>query len=291
MFCDSRMTTLLALLRAARLRLSSADLDDPQAEARILIEHFTGTSRIDLIARADMEVERATVDAVEAAVTRRLAYEPVHRIIGFREFHGLKLFLSAETLEPRPDTETLVDAVLPFVADTAERFGTCRILDLGTGTGAIALALIDKASGATATGVDISADALATARRNAIENGLSARFDTLRSDWFDEISGCYHAIVANPPYIPSQDIPALQPEVRQFDPVRALDGGADGLDPYRTIAAQAAGHLEEDGVVAVEIGHTQKQDVAAIFSAAGYRMESAHRDLGGNDRALIFVRK
>src|SRR5690606_12131695 len=152
---------------------------------------------------------------------RRAAGEPVHRILGFREFYGLKLFLSPATLEPRPDTETLVDAVLPFLRRMAAREGACRVLDLGTGTGALALALLAEVPQATAVGADISVDALATAERNALENGLSSRFQAIRSDWFEKISGTFHAIVANPPYIPSYELETLQSEVRDHDPAMA----------------------------------------------------------------------
>ena len=217
-----------------------------------------------------------------------MAGEPVHRILGFREFYGLKLFLSPETLEPRPDTETLVDAVLPFLRQTAAREGACRVLDLGTGTGAIAMALLAEVPQATAVGVDISADALSTASRNARENGLSGRFQAVHSDWFEKISGTFHVIVANPPYISSEELETLQSEVRDYDPARALDGGADGLDAYRTIAAQAKSYLEAAGRLAVEIGHTQRRDVTRLFEASGFHLVEAKKDFGGRDRVLVF---
>jgi release factor glutamine methyltransferase len=282
--------TLAALLRDARRRLAEAGIATPELDARLLVEHFSGTSRTDALAGPDTEIEPQAVQAIEAAILRRLAGEPVHRILGFREFYGLKLALSPETLEPRPDTETLVDAMLPFVRQAAARHGTCRILDLGTGTGAIALALLAEVEGTTATGVDISADALATAGRNADRLGLDARFTALDSDWFAKISGTYHAIVANPPYIPSNELQTLQGEVRNFDPARALDGGADGLDAYRTIAKAAKAYLEEGGVVAVEIGQAQRNQVEGLFIEAGYLLVEARRDLGGHDRVLVFDR-
>ena len=221
-------------------------------------------------------------------MSRRIAGEPVHRILGFRDFYGLRLSLSSQTLEPRPDTETLVDAVLPFVRNTVARKGECSILDLGTGTGAIALALIHLAPAARATGADVSDDALATAAGNARTLGLAERFCAKKSDWFAEISGRYDAIVSNPPYISSDDIEALQKEVRDFDPRRALDGGRDGLEAYRVIADGVASHLEEDGIVAVEIGNAQKDDVTGIFASVGFDMIDARRDLAGNDRVLVF---
>ncbi|WP_040592652.1 peptide chain release factor N(5)-glutamine methyltransferase [Mesorhizobium metallidurans] len=285
---DTLPDALGPLLRAARQHLTEAGVTDPGLDARLIVEHFSATTRTQAIADPDRKVGLDAVAAIDAALVRRISGEPVHRILGYREFHGLRLSLSPETLEPRPDTETLVEAVLPFVKATAERQGECRILDLGTGTGAIALALLNAVPGATATGVDISQDALTTAMRNARELGLAARFKALQSDWFEKVSGRYHVIVANPPYIPSEDIENLQDEVRDFDPRKALDGGTDGLSPYRIIAAEAADFLDIKGRIAVEIGHTQRDEVTYIFSTAGYARAGVFRDLGGNDRVLVF---
>ena len=287
---DQLPATLGPLLRAARERLAAAGIDDPAPDSRLIVEHFSGTTRIQAIAEPGQTIGSAALSAVDAALRRRVAGEPVHRILGYREFYGLRLSLSAETLEPRPDTETLVDAVLPFARMTVEKLGECRILDLGTGTGAVALALLNLVPEATATGVDISPDALATAAGNARDLGLGGRFKALHSNWFEKVSGRYHVIASNPPYIPGREIGNLQDEVRDFDPHRALDGGVDGLDPYRVIAAESAGFLEPQGKVAVEIGYTQKNEIIGIFTAAGYGLAGVHRDLGGNDRVLVFER-
>jgi release factor glutamine methyltransferase len=278
---------LAALLAEARASLAASGIDDPNLDARLIVEHFSATTQVDAIGRPDIPVAEA-VDSIRLAIARRAAGEPVHRILGFREFYGLRLNLSSETLEPRPDTETLVDAVLPHLRQLAATAGACRILDLGTGTGAIALALLAEVPAATAVGADISADALATANRNAKENGLSGRFQTVQSDWFEKISGSFHVIVANPPYIPSEELKTLQDEVRNFDPARALDGGADGLDAYRMIAAQAKVYLKAAGRLAVEIGHTQREAVRRLFEAAGFRIVEARKDLAGRDRVLVF---
>ena len=279
-----------SLLREAQARLAGAAVDDPALDARLIVEHFSGTTRTQAIADPERRIDGSTVAAIDAALRRRAGGEPVHRILGYREFYGLRLSMSPETLEPRPDTETLVEAMLPFVRAVAVREGECRILDLGTGTGAIALALLSAVPAAIATGVDMSAGALATATRNALQLGLAGRFTALRSDWFEKVSGRYHVIAANPPYISSQDSGNLQDEVRNFDPRLALDGGADGLNPYRTIAAEAARFLEAEGRIAVEIGHKQHDEVSGIFSATGYVPGGAFRDLGGNDRVIVFER-
>jgi release factor glutamine methyltransferase len=280
--------TLAALLRTARQHLTEAGVADAALDARLLIEHFSGTTRADAIADPERSIDPEAVQAVEAALTRRAAGEPVHRILGHRDFYGLRLALSPETLEPRPDTETLVDAVLPFVNRTVARQGGCSILDLGAGTGAVALALLSAAPLAIATAVDISDGALATAAGNAQALGLESRFTVKKSDWFTEISGRYDAIVSNPPYIRSDDIGALQKEVRDFDPLLALDGGCDGLAAYRVLAAGARQYLKHDGVVGVETGSSQKEDVAGLFVLAGFDLIEAVRDLAGHDRVLVF---
>lgn len=282
--------TLAAIVRQARTRLTAAGVTDPGLDARLIVEHFSGTTRTDAIVSPDRVLDETVLTAIEAALARRVEGEPVHRILGFREFYGLKLFLSPETLEPRPDTETLVDLVLPFVREVAEREGNCRILDLGTGTGAIPLALLSQVPQAVALGADISPGALMTARRNAEQLGLGNRFATVESDWFSKISGRFHLIVSNPPYIETMDIGALQREVRGFDPILALDGGDDGLDAYRVIAAGAASHLGDGGKVALEIGFDQKTSVTDIFGLAGFELVAAGRDLAGNNRTLLFGR-
>jgi len=281
---------LAVLLAEASTLLAQAGIADARLDARLLVQQFSDTTQADAIGRPDLTLGVETLAAVRQAIARRANGEPVHRIIGFREFYGLKLFLSAATLEPRPDTETLVDAVVPILRQLAARSGVARLLDLGTGTGAIALALLVQVPEATAVGIDISADALATAERNARENGLSERFEAVRSDWFSEIRGAFDVIVANPPYIRTEELKTLQREVFEHDPATALDGGADGLVAYRTIAGQAVNHLVVGGRLAVEIGHTQKEEVARLFEAQGWRLTEARRDLAGRDRVLVFAR-
>ncbi|MFN3546980.1 MAG: peptide chain release factor N(5)-glutamine methyltransferase [Mesorhizobium sp.] len=276
------------LLRRARARLAASGIADAALDARLIVEAVTSTDRMDLIRDPGRMVSPAEAHAAEGMLARRLAGEPVHRILGHREFYGLTLSLSPDTLEPRPDTETLVDLVLPRLRAIAADRGRCRILDLGTGTGAIALALLSQIPQAQAVAADIAPGALSTARRNAEANGLSDRFETVLSDWFGTMSGRYDAILSNPPYISAIEYADLPPEVRDHDPERALLAGADGLDAYRAIAAGAGRHLEPGGFVGLEIGASQKASVTALFEAAGFtRLETA-MDLGGRDRALVF---
>ncbi|MEQ1952264.1 peptide chain release factor N(5)-glutamine methyltransferase [Mesorhizobium sp. CN2-181] len=288
---DGDDTTLEDLLRVGREMLARAGIDDPALNARLLVEHFTGTTRAHAITAPKRPVNGEIASHIIAAFERRQAGEPVHRIIGFRAFYGLDLLISPATLEPRPDTETLVDAILPIVRETVLRKGSCRILDLGTGTGAIALALLAEVGDATATGVDVSGEALAAARSNAERIGLGARFTPLQSDWFEKVSGLWDVIVSNPPYIPTESIAGLAREVRDHEPIAALDGGEDGLDAYRRIAGQALDFLDVDGRIGLEIGFDQKQSVTAVFLEKGFDLKGSAKDLGGNDRVLLFATK
>lgn len=283
------MTTLSALYRSARSRLTDAGVDSAALDARLLVQQATGSSLDDIVCRPTQPVSPEAEAWLDEALQRRLAGEPVHRILGRREFFGLELKLSPETLEPRPDTEVLVELALAEGRRIVGTRGACRILDLGTGTGAIGLALANGLPEANVTLTDVSADALATARRNAETLGLAGRVATLASDWFDHVEGVFDLIVSNPPYIPSAEIGSLAREVRDFDPLRALDGGTDGLDAYRAIADGAARHLASDGAVAVEIGAGQKDDVLRLFGARNFRHDATGKDLSGHDRALLFA--
>lgn len=285
------MTTLSELHRIARARLTEAGIAEAALDARVLVEDLTGTTRTDALARPDTTINRNVEAAVQAALARRAAGEPVHRILGAREFYGLRFALSPDTLEPRPDTEALVELALPFARNVCDARGACRILDLGTGTGAIALALLSAEPRASAVATDIASGALATAKANAEALGLAGRIAFVRSDWFAAVEGTFDLIVSNPPYIPSAEIGTLSREVRGFDPLRALDGGADGLDPYRIIAGGSATHLAPDGAVMVEIGAGQGADIAGIFARHGFRHADTRRDLGGHERALAFLRQ
>ena len=277
------------LLGDLRLDLQKAGIAEAARDLRLLAGGLLDLSPAALISRGRDAVSSADAERLREAAARRAAGEPVHRILGYREFYGLTLRLSPGTLEPRPDTEILVDAMLPFLLERAKDGGQPKVLDLGTGTGAICLALLAECPQARGTGVDISDDALATATANADINGLNGRFRALKSDWFSEVGGRFDAIVSNPPYIPSGDLAGLDREVREHDPQKALDGGPDGLDPYRVIANHAADHLEPGGWVGVEFGWNQQRDVRAIFEQAGFVMLEARRDYGGNDRVMIFA--
>lgn len=284
------VTTLAEILAAATRRLSEAGVPDARLDARLIVEHAVGISHRDLISRPDMPVGEERRAALDAMIARRIEREPVHRIIGMREFHGLPMRLSPETLEPRPDTEILVDAAIVRARTIVERSGRCDVLDLGTGTGAVAIAILHEVASAQALAVDISDEALETAAGNADMNGVGDRLRIVRSSWFGAVEGLFDLIVSNPPYIASAELEELAPEVRFFDPPTALDGGADGLDAYRQIAAGAGAHMREGAFVAVETGHAQFAQVMEIFQRKGYFLDESLSDLEGRDRVLIFTR-
>lgn len=283
-------TTLAEVLVAARRRLVEAGITDAAGDARTLLMGLLDLTPTSFITQGNHALSKAERQAIDDALVRRIAREPVHRILGRRAFSRLDLALSPETLEPRPDTETLVDALVPHVERIVRETGGCRILDLGTGTGAICLALLDLVPGATGIGSDLSPGALETARRNADINGIADRFETVESDWFAAVTGVFDIIVSNPPYIVRSVIGTLGDEVRLHDPILALDGGDDGLDAYRAIAAGAGDHIRDNGLLAYEIGYDQKDQVTAIMREKGFSRIAAIQDLGGNDRVLLFAK-
>ncbi len=280
---------LWALLVECRLILDKAGNEDSALDVRFLATETTGLSSLELATKPHLPVSDEAVDRLRSMISRRARGEPVHRILGYREFYGLRLALSQATLEPRPDTETLVDLVLPKVRDAVKAHGGCEILDLGTGTGAIALALLNQTEGTSAVATDISPEALVTMQENVRRHGLGDRLETLLSNWFERIDRRFHIIVANPPYVANEEIEKLEAEVRNYDPMLALDGGLDGLEAYRQIAAGARAHLHAGGCIGVEIGFGQRPAVTAIFNRAGFRQTACSADLGGRDRALLFA--
>lgn len=280
---------LMNVLRSARASLAEAEIESAELDARLLLEWIAGCDQMEVIRNPNRELSQHEFEALEAVLTRRIKGESVHRIIGKRAFFGIELGLSTETLEPRPDTETLVELALPFLQKRISVHGVADIVDLGTGTGAIALSLLDQLPKLRAVGVDISADALATARENAVLSDTSSRFAALLSDWFSELTGSYDMVISNPPYIRTGDIAQLQREVVLHDPVRALDGGPDGLEPYRIIADHAGSCLRPGGAVALEIGAGQREEIEAIFRVKNFILNGVKRDFGGHDRALLFT--
>jgi len=273
---------------ALRSAFRSAGLETADLDARLLAARLTDIEPHRLVTDGDIPLQDDQRDRLAKAATDRLAGMPVHRILGAREFYGLTLRLSQATLEPRPDTETLIEAVLPLVRETVAAKGSCSIIDLGIGTGAIGLALVAECPQARCLGVDVSAEAVTTALENARSLGLSGRYSAITGDWLSGIETRFDLIVSNPPYIPTGDLASLAREVTEHDPMLALDGGPDGLDAYRVIAAQAGSRLEDGGYVALEIGIGQGEPVTGLFVGSGLEKAGVFADLGGVDRVLLF---
>lgn len=279
--------TVEAARRALTARFRTMNIESPDLDARLLAGAVLSLDLTGLVTQAARQLTADEADRLNASAQRRIAGEPVARILGAKEFWGLPLEVSAATLSPRPDTETVIEAALEHLRADGLTRAPLRIADLGTGTGAILLALLTELPEATGVGTDISTAALETARQNAASLGLDARADFIVSDYARDLSGPFDLIVSNPPYIRSAEIAALAIEVRGHDPHLALDGGPDGLDAYRRIAPQAAQRLTPGGLLVLEIGQGQEGDVAALMTAAGLTMTGAPKpDLAGIIRVV-----
>jgi release factor glutamine methyltransferase len=275
--------TIAQARRAMAQAFEAAGIDSPDVDARILAGFALSLGHAGLSAEAGRRISASETEKLLKLALRRLGREPVARIVGVKEFWSLPLALSAETLVPRPETEIVVEAALAVLRDR----GSALIADFGTGSGAILLALLHEMADARGVGTDISVNALTTARGNTLHLGLGARAHFVCCNFGAALRGPFDCIVSNPPYISSDDIADLAREVRDFDPRLALDGGADGLEAYRHVAAHAQRLLRPGGHLIVELGAGQEADVTAIMSAAELASQGpARRDLNGIPRAL-----
>nr|WP_149867410.1 peptide chain release factor N(5)-glutamine methyltransferase [Bartonella apihabitans] len=282
------MASLSDVLKKTRKLFRDKKLENADLDARLLVEFVTSTTRTDEILNPDLQVSDEALQRLDKAIFERLNGKPVYRIIGKREFYGIEFQLSADTLEPRDDTEALVDLALPEIQAIIGQCGEAGIVDMGTGTGAIAIALLANVDGLKATAVDISDNALEAASLNAKNAGVADRFTPLNSDWFFSLSGKFDMIISNPPYIRESQICSLATEVKKYDPLRALSGGQDGLQFYRKLAKEGRPFLKPHGMIAVEIGKGQEKDVIALFSESGFELKKTRKDLNGILRALLF---
>ena len=251
-------------------------------DARILLAHTLGISRDRVTLHLQDKPDAAQGAAFQALIDRRLMHQPVSQIIGQRAFYGLDFAVSGDVLDPRPETERLVEIAL------TEPFS--NLLDLGTGSGCILLTLLEQNGGANGVGTDISAPALKVAKANAAALNVASRAEFLISDWYSDVQGQYDLIVSNPPYIAQAEMAGLAPEVRDWEPHIALTPGGDGLGAYRTIAAGTRAHLAPGGRLIVEIGPTQGRDVAQIFAQAQLQQIQIAQDLDGRDRVVSACR-
>jgi release factor glutamine methyltransferase len=276
--------TLGSILAEAVATLAEAGCEAPRRRARQLIAAALGMAPGDLLIRGDNGLAAPEAEWLRGLVARLGRGEPASRILGRREFWGLDFALSPDTLDPRPDSETVVEAVL---ARRPDRQAALELLDLGTGTGCLLCALLSEYPAATGIGVDVSAGAAATARRNARALGLADRGQFVVGYWADALGARFDVIVTNPPYIPTGELTALPSAVGRYDPRRALDGGADGLTAYRLIAAGITALLVRGGLLAAEIGEGQAAAVCAIFREGGLFIEAIERDLAGIERCVV----
>ncbi len=275
--------TLSAALRAAVRDLAEAGVADAARDGRILAAAAAGLSREDMLRRLDDALPQRDLRRLAEAVERRRRGEPVSRIVGVREFWGLEFAITPATLDPRPDSETVVEAVLSLTGTPSP-----RILDLGTGSGCLLIALLHELPAATGVGTDISPAACEAARANAGRLGVAARAAFVAGNWAEAVRDRFDVVVSNPPYVPSGRIAGLAPEVREHDPVAGLDGGPDGLDAYRGLAGPAARLLREGGLVAAETDGSRAREVRSVFADAGLVPLAVRRDLAGRPRVCLF---
>ena len=275
--------TLLTAWKSAQARLKEGRIDSPSIDARLLLEAAAGATRADILTDPYRPVTPDQMARLDAWVERRLRREPTSRILGRKGFWKIMLNVTPDVLSPRPDTETILDVVLAAYAPHQ----AFTLIDLGTGSGAILLAVLAERFGARGVGTDVSTEALAVARENAANLDLAGRCDFMRTEWaagFGEAA--FDVVVSNPPYIPTADIAGLDPEVRDHDPHLALDGGPDGLQAYRELAPEIRRILKPGGVFAVEIGWEQGAAVRALFEAEGFADVKVVKDLADRDRVV-----
>lgn len=282
------MTRIADLLKDASARLRTGGVENPRAEARLLMAHAAGLTPTQVFARDDQELPAAIHGVFDQVVARRVAGAPLAHIVGIREFWSLPFRVTPATLIPRPDSETVVALALELGFDQR---GPGTVVDVGTGSGCLLLALLGEWSESRGIGIDVSAPALDVARENAIALGLAARTRFVQGAWLAGLAGPLDLIVSNPPYIPSADIPTLSRDVRDHEPALALDGGVDGLDAYRALLPMAAAVLTDGGAVVVEVGAGQAKAVGGIAAMAGLDPGPVGRDLRGIERALCFFKK
>ena len=275
--------TLLQAWQGARSRLEAAGVPGPVIDARVLVEAACGVTRADIVGDPHRELSEAQVERLDAYLERRIRREPVSHILGRKGFWNIMLGVTADVLTPRPETEVIVDHALRLFPEGRP----FRILDLGVGSGAILLAILAERPAARGLGIDVSEEALAVARDNAARLGLADRIALLRGDWSGGLAGSeFDLVVSNPPYIASPVIETLDPEVRDYEPRIALDGGPDGLDAYRRLAPEILRMLRPGGRFLVEIGYDQKAAAESLFRAAGAMEVETLQDLSTHDRVV-----
>jgi release factor glutamine methyltransferase len=285
------MITRGAFLKDMQSAFSAAGIGEARREARRLMALALGAPEVALLQNGGQTLRETELPLLRSLMARRLKGEPLSRLRGLREFWSLDFAIDSATLDPRPDSECLIESALGEIRSRypdQPRGQGLNLLDLGTGSGCLLLALLFELPEACGLGVDISARALSKAAENARRLGLADRARFVAGSWCDAVTGGWQAIVSNPPYIMSSDIPDLAPEVRCFDPLVALDGGRDGLDAYRSILSALPERLLPGAFAALEVGYGQRLAVSALAAEQNLTLTRIGKDLGGRERCLVF---
>ncbi len=275
------------LLAQAKNQLENSGVSSSKLDSLVLLTHALSVSKEQIIFNPDLEPDQSLQEKFWSMIRRRAKREPVSHIIGKKEFYGYDFFVTSDVLDPRPDSESLIELVLKKFPQKNSKL---KILEVGTGSGCLIITLLRCFNLADADGIDVSEKALEICRRNAAANQVQNRLELLQSDLFSSLAANkkFDLIISNPPYIPSKDILELESEVKNFEPHLALDGGFDGLDFYRAIASKAPNFLQKNGRIILEIGFDQKEEVVKIFEGKNFIFEESQTDLAGISRALCF---
>jgi len=271
------------IVPALTARLSAAGCAEARLDARLLVAGALDIPPMTVFSRPERELTPEEEARLDVMASQREARQPMAQILGRRDFWTMTFAVSPATLDPRPDSETLIEAAMELFPD---RSAPLRVLDLGTGTGCLLLSVLSEYPQATGLGIDLSPEALAVANRNLQTLGFAGRAQMRPGNWYDGITDRFDLVLSNPPYIPAGDIAGLEPEVRQWEPLSALVGGEDGLDCYRLLAAGVGGVLKPGGVVLWEVGAGQAASAGALLAKAGLTVLEPRRDLGGIDRCV-----
>ena len=287
MIIEAPARSVDAATRWAQQALSGAGIDNARAEARLLLRYAAGVPAERQIAAPDALLDQRQMACLVEAVERRARREPMAQIVGRREFWSLDFIVTPDTLDPRPDSETVIEAALAGLDSYNHPY---QILDLGTGTGCLLLALLSELPAATGVGVDIEPQAARVARQNAERLGFSERASFFAGDWVTALSGRFDLVLCNPPYVPTEVIDTLEPEVARFEPRCALDGGADGLDAYRALIPSLDRVLGDAGKLVIEVGAGQADAVTEMLARSGYREHARYADLARIERCISAIR-
>jgi release factor glutamine methyltransferase len=278
-------TNLKKAWKSAADHLRKVGIKTPLLDARLLLQEVLKITYEELLTQANRVLDEKEIENYEELIARRLKREPVSKILGYKEFWGMEFKTTEDTLDPRPESETIIESVLKNFKD---RKSELKILDLGTGTGCLPLSLLKEYPSATAVGVDVSLEALKVATENAENLGFAKRIDFIKSDWLENVEGRFDVIISNPPYIKTEALDFLAAEVRLYDPRIALDGGRDGLNIYRKIIPRLVEHMSIRGKCFFEIGKWQENLVNDLLKDEGYEVLNVVKDLAGIPRTIIF---